>query len=94
MKTFNDDGGVVSTVEASDGERPYETAIHHPSISGWKWIVVDAYDSWEDASSGHKAWVERLKKRPLVVNELNNSLLAQQIGYHPQMFGLAEPAGN
>jgi hypothetical protein len=46
----------VDTCSVSDGEKEFETAVMHPSYLS-NWIIVEAYDTKEDAEKGHEKWV-------------------------------------
>jgi len=56
---------VVSTARVTDSNRPYETGISHPNYSDGKWVIVESYDSLEDAKAGHDKWVGRMTTEPL-----------------------------
>jgi len=47
---------VVSTVKAFDNPR-YETAIQHPFYNENELIVVEQYDTEEQATEGHQKWI-------------------------------------
>lgn len=48
----------VSTVGGvTDSDSEFETAVLHPSYSEY-FIVVEEYDTEEDALKGHKKWVD------------------------------------
>ena len=49
---------VVDTVSVTDGSHPYETAVSHPEYNDDRWIVVEAYDTREEAQEGHNKWVD------------------------------------
>jgi hypothetical protein len=56
---FDDEatGLVVSTARVSDSDRPYETAIGHPGYNDGKYVIVEMYDTHEEAEAGHARWV-------------------------------------
>ena len=51
---------VVSTIQASDTDHPYETAVSHFELNPGRWTVVEEYDSLEDAQAGHEKWIARM----------------------------------
>ncbi len=54
---YKSDNLVVSTAAVTDGNHPYETAVKHPEYNDDKLVIVEAYDSKEDAQSGHDRWI-------------------------------------
>ena len=54
---FKDGQLIVSTVQAPDADRP-ETAVAHPDYNGGKWVIVEHYNTVEDAEKGHTQWVK------------------------------------
>lgn len=46
----------VSTAMVTDSNRPYETAICHPEYNDGRVIVVESYDTKEQALTGHARW--------------------------------------
>lgn len=57
----------ISTVEVSDGNKPFETAVAHPKYNSGKIVIVEAYGTREQAIKGHKAWTERMTTKPLPI---------------------------
>ena len=56
---------IISTVNVTEGKRPFETAISHPNYNGGDWMVIEAYDKRKTALSGHKKWVNLIRKEGL-----------------------------
>lgn len=54
---------VVSTIKAADGDRPYETAVLDTRYNT-SFIVVEAYDTAEEAVKGHDHWVSVMSTNP------------------------------
>lgn len=54
------DFGYLSTVRVSDGRKPIETALSHPLYNDGNLIIVDCYDTEEEALVGHNAWKEKI----------------------------------
>jgi hypothetical protein len=76
---FEENGVVVDTCRVSDGLKPIETGVRHPGYNDGKWIIVEAYDSEEDAQMGHKRWVKKMTTAPLPrrLRDCQNSEVAQ-----------------
>ena len=55
-----DDTLIVDTARCSDGRKPYETAVQHPEYNSGKWVIVEAYDTKEEAQEGHNKWVAKM----------------------------------
>ena len=47
---------VLDTCLVTDRDWTYETAIAHKDFNGGYWIVLDGFDSKEDAAEMHKEW--------------------------------------
>ena len=55
----HEDGDLlVSTAAVIDSDHPYETAVAHPAFNGGLIVIVETYDTVEDAESGHQKWVQ------------------------------------
>jgi hypothetical protein len=53
--------GMVDTCAVSDVPEPYETAIAHEDYgngSGGGMVIVEAYQTRDEALAGHKRWIE------------------------------------
>lgn len=59
------DGRMVSTAAVTDGKHPYETAIEHSEYAKGNMIIVEAYNTREEAVAGHARWVTTITKGPL-----------------------------
>lgn len=57
------EGWTVDTCYAPDNEC-YETGIECSWINNGDWVIVDEYETKEEAEKGHKKWVEQMGKRP------------------------------
>ncbi len=62
---FENDELMVSTALVTDGYKPYETAILHPEYRGGDYVIVEAYDTKEEAGIGHNKWVMLLTAEKL-----------------------------
>ena len=78
---FESDGLVVDTAAVPDSEHPYETAVLHPEYNMGKWVVVEGYDTKEDAQIGHDHWVATMTTEPLPTKLVDcaNSEISQLI---------------
>lgn len=75
-----DNGGVsVSTARVNDGRKPFETAIRHPYYNSGRWVVVECYDTKEEAEHGHEKWIEVITTEPLPdkLVDCANSMISQ-----------------
>lgn len=53
-----DKGLCIDTCRVSDGEQDYETAVAHPEYHDGKFVIVEAYDTPEEAQIGHNKWID------------------------------------
>jgi len=58
IERFEEEGLVIDTCLVTDGEHLYETGVCHSSYNSGDWVIVEAYDTKEDAKEGHKKWIE------------------------------------
>lgn len=75
---YEKDDLLVDTCSCTDGNHEYETAILHPEY-GDNWVIVEAYDSREQAQAGHDKWVKTMTMEPLpeVLTDCQNSRISQ-----------------
>lgn len=71
-------GFEVDTVRVTDTGYYAETAIRHPELDDGYWIIVQEYETHEQAEKGHERWVDMLE------NEKINTIVCVQTGrtYH------------
>jgi hypothetical protein len=62
---FIDGDLTISTAEVSGGFKPFETAIEHPSYNDGNWVIVEAYNTRDEAQVGHDRWVKIMTIEPL-----------------------------
>jgi hypothetical protein len=72
----------IDTAAVGDSDQPYETGIKHPLYNDGGWVIVEMYDSKEDAKKGHQEWVDIFSK-----DELPNNLKDVSTFDVKQMFG-------
>lgn len=74
---YEDGEKYVSTAFVNDGFRPFETAVAHPDYrAGGELIIVEAYDTEEEAVLGHEKWLEFMVSDtlPTVLKEHVNNI--------------------
>jgi len=54
---FEKDDIIVSTAFVTDTGFDYETAVSHPQYNSGKFIIVEQYETEEEAQIGHNKWV-------------------------------------
>ena len=78
----NEDSTImVSTAAVSDGNQPYETAVRHPDYNDGHMVIVEAYDTRDDAKQAHDWWVEVITSEPLPekLTDCGNAIISQMI---------------
>jgi hypothetical protein len=65
VANFVDDDFTIDTCSVSDGRKNYETAVMHILYNDNKWIIVEAYDTKEEAQKGHDKWVKIMSSKEL-----------------------------
>ena len=74
-------GLMVSTASVNDGAYPFETAVAHPKYNDGDMVIVEAYDTKEDAKAGHDRWETVMTARELpeqLVDCLNSEVSQMQ----------------
>ena len=68
----------IDTAEVTDSDKSYETAIAHPSYNNGKWVIVELYDTEDEAKTGHDKWVEIMiaKKLPSKLKDVSTAGIA------------------
>ena len=62
---FEKDDLMVSTCSVTDADKPYETAVAHPSYNDGKIVIVEDYNTVEEAQTGHDKWVKTMTAKKL-----------------------------
>lgn len=62
---FDAEWGFVSTAFVTDADKPYETAVKHRDYNYGKIVIVEAYDTKEQAEAGHAQWISTMTTQPL-----------------------------
>lgn len=70
---------MISTAAVSDGRKPFETAVLHPSYNEGKMVIVECYDTKAKAQKGHNNWLDLMlnNKLPKVLTDCGNSIVSQ-----------------
>lgn len=73
--SYEKDGVFVDTCSVNDSSQPYETAVSHPNYNNDKLIIVQLYDTKEQAQKGHKKWIKKMtaKKLPKAIKDISTS---------------------
>jgi len=56
---------IIDTCLVTDSKQAYETGIKHPLYNDGTWVIVEMYDTAEEAQKGHDKWVEAMTKDKL-----------------------------
>lgn len=68
----------IDTCLVTDSNQPYETGISHKSFDKGNWIIVEQYDTKEEAQKGHDKWVELFTKEiPKTLKNVSNCEIIQ-----------------
>ena len=76
---FENDETIVDTARCSDGSKPYETGVCNPAYNDGDWVIVESYDTEEEAKEGHNKWVEimTVDKKPDELVDCHNAYISQ-----------------
>lgn len=69
----------IDTCRVTDSDKDFETAIEHKSYNDGKWIIVELYDTKEEAQKGHDKWVKVMtkKKLPKTLKDVSSATIAK-----------------
>lgn len=64
---------LVDTAAVTDSEQPFETAVQHPRYNEGAIVIVELYDTREEALAGHERWVKTMtaKKLPATLKDVS-----------------------
>lgn len=65
VDNFEEGDLFIDTCAVNDSAKPYETAIGHPNYNDGKLVIVELYDTKEQAQEGHNKWVKIMTTEPL-----------------------------
>lgn len=79
VKNYTSDDLNIDTCAVSDSDKPYETGIQHPLYNEGKWVIVELYDTKEEAEVGHDKWVKIMTKNelPEVLKDVGTCVIAK-----------------
>lgn len=64
-------GYIVDTVKSGDIGKLYETGIIDDKQE-LEWVIVEGYDTLEEAQEGHNKWVKKVKRKNFNFNNLKD----------------------
>lgn len=69
----------IDTAEVDDSDQPYETGIAHRMYNGGYWVIVEMYDTIEEAKQGHKKWCKKFENGllPNSLTDVGTSTIAK-----------------
>jgi len=69
----------VDTCAVNDSDKPFETAISHPQYNDGDWIIVELYDTKEEAIAGHNKWVKTMTadELPKILKDVSSATIAK-----------------
>lgn len=65
VDNYTDGIFTIDTARVTDSEKDYETAVVHPKYNYGKCLIVETYDTKEQAQVGHTKWVELMTAETL-----------------------------
>ena len=70
---------IIDTCQVTDSDQPYETGISHPNYNNGDWIIVELYNTKEEAQEGHNKWVKTMtnKKLPNTLTDMSSSTISK-----------------
>ena len=79
---YTGDNFVVDTTKVSDSAEPYETGIKHPAYNENAWVIVEMYNTIQEAEKGHKKWIKTMTKPnlPKQLEDVSTSFIAALTG--------------
>lgn len=69
--------GIVDTCSVTDSAQPFETGIQSHLYNDGEWVIVESYDTKEEASEGHEKWVKILASKPETLQDNGQSEVVQ-----------------
>lgn len=61
----------IDTCKVSDSKSPYETGIRCNRYNDNHWIIVEEYNTLEEAKEGHNKWIETMKNPPSQLQDVS-----------------------
>jgi len=71
----------VDTCRVYDSAQPYETAVGHPEYNNGNLIIVQLYDTKEEAQIGHDFWVKNMTTEPLpdIIKDVSTAIIMELV---------------
>ena len=79
----------VDTALINDSSKPYETGICHPAYNGGAWVIVELYNTKEEAQIGHDKWV-KIMTSEVLPDTLKDVSTCEFINFRNALFGKEE----
>lgn len=78
VANYNQNGVEVDTVLVTDSSKPYETGVRCSQYNSGRWVIVELYDTKEQAQAGHDKWVKKMtaKKLPQQLKDVSTCAIA------------------
>lgn len=78
---YEKDKVTIDTCAVNDADQPYETAVAHSSYNDANLVIVELYDTKEEAKRGHKKWVKKMtaKNLPKILIDVSSSEVAKLV---------------
>jgi len=75
-------GMIIDTARVTDSNKSYETGICHPEYNNGDWVIVEVYDTKEEAKEGHSKWVAKMTSAnlPASLKDCQNAGISQLVG--------------
>jgi hypothetical protein len=66
---------LVDTAAINDSTKPFETAVQSPHYNDGKMVIVELYDTKDEAQKGHDKWVNKMtaKNPPKSLKDVSTS---------------------
>lgn len=64
IDTYKKDSLFIDTCRVTDSEKPFETAAAHPDYNDGDMVIVELYDTPEEAQQGHDKWLDKMLNNP------------------------------
>jgi hypothetical protein len=68
----------IDTAAVTDSDQPYETGINS-KLYGGDWVIVEMYETKEDAIKGHEKWIKIMENPPKDLKDVSTSTIAKLI---------------
>jgi len=76
---YEKDDLIIDTCAVTDSDEPYETGIEYPKYNNGEWVIVEMYNSKEEAEKGHQKWIEKMtgKNPPKELKDVSTAGIAK-----------------